>query len=149
MPLPSFNQNGDLPVGIHRATLSETFKHFGTDSPQKKMIAARLKRIYYLAQTTGHLSRFIVFGSFITDKENPNDVDVFMLMKDSFDMTKLTGEAYILFSDHGAAQARFGVSAFWMRCVAALDSEDKAIEDWQVKRDGGLRGIVEIIEESP
>lgn len=149
MPLPSFNQNGDLPVGIYPATLSETMNHFGTGSPQRKMIAARLERVYYLARSTGHLSRFIVFGSFITAKENPNDVDVFMLMKDSFDMTKLTGEATILFSDHGVAQARFGVSAFWLRRVAALDGEEKAIEDWQVKRDGELRGIVEIIEESP
>jgi len=28
-----------------------------------------------------------------------------------------------------------------------LDGEEKTIEDWQVKRDGGQRGIVEIIKE--
>ncbi len=45
------------------------------------------------------------------------------------------------------AQARFGASVFWMRRLAALGDEEKAIEDWQVKRDGGQRGIVEIIKE--
>ncbi len=36
---------------------------------------------------------------------------------------------------------------FWMRRLAALYCEEKAIEDWQVKRDDGQRGIVEVIEE--
>ena len=34
-----------------------------------------------------------------------------------------------------------------MRRLAAFGDEEKAIEDWQVKRDGGQRGIVEIIKE--
>jgi len=46
------------------------------------------------------------------------------------------------------AQSRFGASVFWMRRLAALDDEERVIEDWQVKRDRGKRGIVEIIEES-
>ena len=84
MLLPSFNENGDLPPGIHRATLSEALRHFGTGSHQRKVIATRLERIYRIVLSTGHLSRFVVFGSFITAKEKPNDVDVFILMEDSF-----------------------------------------------------------------
>jgi hypothetical protein len=147
MPLPSFNENGDLPPGIHRATLSETLKHFGTGSSQRRVIVTRLERIYRLALSTGHLSRFVVFGSFITAKEQPNDVDVFMLMEDSFYLSGHTGEVRLLFSNHAVAQARFGASVFWMRRLAALYGEEKAIEDWQVKRDAGQRGIVEVIEE--
>jgi len=94
------------------------------------------------------MSRFVVFGSFVTAKEEPNDVDVFLLMEGSFDVSQLTGEAYLLFSDHAVAQAHFGASVFWIRRLAALDGEHKALEDWQVKRDGGQRGIVEIIGES-
>jgi hypothetical protein len=147
MPLPPFNQNGDLPLGIHRITLSEVLECFGTGSSQRKVIAKRLERIYRLALSTGHLAHFIVFGSFITSKENPNDVDVFMLMEDSFDMSKLTGEVHLLFSNHATAQARFGASVFWLRRLAALNGEEKVLEDWQIKRDGGKRGIVEIVEE--
>jgi predicted nucleotidyltransferase len=148
MPLPSFDENGDLPLGIHCATLFETLKHFGTESRQRQIIATRLERIYRLALSTGEVSRFVVFGSFITAKEEPNDVDVFLLMEDAFDLAKLTGEAHLLFSNHAVAQARFGASVFWIRCLAALGGEEKAMEDWQVKRDGGRRGIVEIIGES-
>lgn len=40
--------------------------------------------MYALAKASGHLARFIVFGSFVTAKPAPNDVDIFLLMSDSF-----------------------------------------------------------------
>ena len=112
MPLPFFNHNGDLPPGIYRATLSATLNRFGSGSLQRRLIAKRLERIYRLALSTGHLFRFVVFGSFITAKQEPNDVDVFMLMEDSFYLSKYTGEVRLLFFDHAGAQARFGASVF-------------------------------------
>ena len=67
-------------------------------------------------------------------------------MDDTFDMGRLTGETRVLF-DHAAAQAHFGASVFWLRRIAALGGEEQAIADWQIKRDGTFRGIVEIVEE--
>lgn len=43
-------------------------------------MARRLERIYTLVRATGHLARFIIFGSFVTAKAEPNDVDIFLLM---------------------------------------------------------------------
>jgi len=48
-------------------------------------MARRLERIYALAKASGHMARFIVFSSFVTAKAAPNDVDIFLLMSDSFD----------------------------------------------------------------
>jgi hypothetical protein len=44
----------------------------------------RLENIYAPAKASGHLARFIVFGSFVTAKPAPNDVDIFLLMSDGF-----------------------------------------------------------------
>lgn len=140
----SFSDSGDLPPGIHKATLSEVITHFGKGSFQRAIMATRLQRIYSLAVETGYVARFIIFGSFVTDKPDPQDIDIFLLMQDTFDVSKLTGEARILF-DHLAAQNYEGVSIFWLRCVAALDGEDAAVEHWQIKRDGKRRGIVEVL----
>jgi hypothetical protein len=93
------------------------------------------------------LARFVVFGSFVTDKLEPNDVDVFMIMDDNFEMEALVAEPRLLFADHGAAQGHFGASVFWIRRLAAIGGEEAAIEDWQIKRDGTERGIVEITRE--
>src|ERR1044072_5080005 len=99
---PQFNNNGDLPVGTYQATLDEVIEHFGTVTPQRRIMALRLSRIYQLVSSTKHLARFIVFGSFVTSKPEPNDIDIFLLMNDTFDASLLTGEAAIVF-DHLAA----------------------------------------------
>ncbi|MFV1965836.1 MAG: hypothetical protein ACC628_10465 [Pirellulaceae bacterium] len=38
------------------------------------------------------MARFVVFGSFVTKKREPNDVDVFMIMDNNFDKGSLRGE---------------------------------------------------------
>jgi len=146
MSLPACNENGDLPPGIHESSLNELLNRFSTGSPMRIVLGLRLKRIYQIALDTGHLARFIIFGSFITEKADPNDVDVFMLMDDDFDLSKVTGETRFLF-DHSLAQSYFGCSVFWVRRLAALGGEDETIGYWQIKRDRTYRGIVEIMEE--
>ena len=50
---PEFNESGDLPVGIHQASLAEVIDHFGRGSFQRAIVAQRLERIYSLASQTG------------------------------------------------------------------------------------------------
>ena len=147
MSSPPLTSTGDLPLGVHRASLRELVDRFGVGFRQRIAVAERLERIHRLAIATGHVSRFVVFGSFITDKGDPNDVDVFIVMHDTFDAGKLRGETALVF-DHAAADAHFGASVFWVRRLAAMGGEQATIEYWQVKRGGGERGIVEIVEET-
>jgi len=111
-------------------------------------VAERLERVYRLAQASGHLARFVVFGSFVTDNLEPYDVDLFLVMDDAFDAGALPSEAALVF-DHAAADAHFGASVFWVRRLAAFGGGQAAVEYWQVKREGSRRGIVEISEEMP
>jgi len=141
---PDLNLNGDLPVGIYQATVEEITEYFGAGTLQRQLVARRLQRIYNLAAGTGQLARFIVFGSFITNKSAPNDVDIFMLMEDTFDLSQISGEAAIIFHNR-AAQNWEGASIFWIRRMAAIGGEEEALKDWQIKRDGSRRGIVEVI----
>ena len=143
---PDLNLNGDLPVGIHEATLSEVIRHFGSGTLQRQTVARRLERIYNLAHGTNQLARFIVFGSFVTNKPDPNDVDVFMLMEDTFDSAQVSGEEAIIF-DNVAAQNSEGASIFWIRRMAAIGGEQETLEHWQIKRDRSRRGIVEVVSD--
>jgi len=141
---PNFDSNGDLPVRIYRATLSEVIAHFGTSTLQRRLVAQRLARIYPLAHSTGQLARFIIFWSFVTVKREPNDVDIFMLMEDTFDAQQVDSETAMIF-DHVAAQHYEGASVFWIRRMAAIDGEETAIRYWQSTREQTKRGIVEVI----
>ena len=91
MPVPTFTEAGDLPQGVHHALLREVLGQFAQSTPQRKIVGMRLARVYELAAAIGHMKRFIVFGSFVTAKLDPNDVDVFLIMHDTFDLTQVTG----------------------------------------------------------
>lgn len=132
-----------MPPGIHTARLEEVEARFGSGSLRRMQLCERLRRVYDLASSTGHVARFVLFGSYVTAKPEPNDVDVVMMMDDDFDASKLKGEVALLF-DHVMAQTVFGASVFWLRRLAALGGEERFIAGWQTKRDGGLRGIVEV-----
>ncbi|HUG70958.1 MAG TPA: hypothetical protein VMM76_24630 [Pirellulaceae bacterium] len=147
MALPELMDSGDLPLGVHQASLKHTLARFGTGHPQRIAVGERLGRIYQIAASTNHLARFVVYGSFVTNKPEPNDVDVFLVMDDDFDGEKLETEAALLF-DHAAADAHFGASVFWVRRTTAFGGEQAMVEYWQAKRGGGQRGIVEIVEDS-
>ena len=139
---PDFNEEGDLPIGVYQTSLAEAIVHFGAGTSQRRLVAQRLARIYDLAANTGSLVRFIVYGSFVTNKPNPNDVDVFLLMEDGFDPAELLGEAVVVFY-HMAAQTYEGASVFWTTRAGALSGEQVMVEGWQNKREKGRRGILE------
>lgn len=148
MAFPPFNQEGDLPPGVYRATLAEVLQRFGGGSVQRRAVADRLNRLYQLVASTGQVARFVIFGSFVTAKDEPNDLDIVLLMEDTFDLSSVTGEAALAFQ-HMEAEAHFGANVFWTRRSGALGGEQAFIEYWQVRREGGLRGIVEIAPEGP
>jgi len=146
LAIPPLTDSGELPLGVHPAPLREVLQRFGVGSAQRIAVGLRLERIYAVARATGHLRRFVVFGSFVTAKEDPKDVDVFFIMEDSFDPGLLNREAESLF-DHTAAQDQFGAGVFWFWRLGCLEGEQAAVEYWQVKPGGGSRGIIEIVQE--
>jgi hypothetical protein len=148
MPLPEFNAVGDLPIGIHKVTLEEVLLRFSSETGQRGLVTRRLLHVYNLARRTGYLERFVIFGSYITNKTEPNYADVILIMKDAFNVETCPVEFLALF-DHAVGQVRYGVSIFWTRPSALIrETIDEYISYWQIKRDKTLRGIVEVIEET-
>ncbi|MBE0541129.1 MAG: hypothetical protein IH623_07070 [Verrucomicrobia bacterium] len=144
MSLPEFTISGDLPPGVHRASWGELLERFGAGGDQRKACTWRLAHIYELARRTDSLQRFVVFGSYVTAKAEPGDVDVILVMDDSFRLEKCPLELRGLF-DHAIAQARYGASVFWIRPALLIgESIEEFISYWQVKRGGAKRGIVEV-----
>jgi hypothetical protein len=144
MPLPEFNENGDLPPGVYRVSIDEVIGRFSGSTSARVRCTWTLSHIYNLAVRTGHLCRVVVFGSYVTAKPDPNDVDVILVMDDSFSQADLPVETRDLF-DHSVAQARYGASIFWIQpSILIADSMDAFVAHWQVKRDGTKRGILEV-----
>ena len=75
--------------------------------------------IYELARATGKLLRFVIFGSYVTEKLAPNDVDIILVMTDNFEVAECDEQTQLLF-DHLRAQQVFGASVFSIRPSTAL-----------------------------
>ncbi len=147
MPLPAFDSCGDLPVGVHPATLAEVIARFGRGTPQRELVTARLVRIYELAQRTRKLERFIIFGSYVTDKPAPNDVDIILVMADDFTEHDYAPDLFPVF-EHRRAQQELGASIFAVRPGFVMgETVDDFIAPWQITRDKSRHGLVEVIPE--
>jgi len=142
--LPELNERGDLPEGVHAATLTEVLARFGGGSSERQAASARLARIYRLAIATGKLRYFLIFGSYVTSKQAPNDVDVILVMFDDFVVAECSAETQALF-DHQAAALEFGASIFWTRPGAIFgEPVEEFLASWQIKRDKSKQGVIEV-----
>ncbi len=148
MTLPDLNEAGDLPEGIYKATIDEVVSQFGSGTAQREIVTERLLRIYQLAKDINHFQRLIIFGSYITTKPAPNDVDVVIIFDDDFDIAACSEEVKKLF-DHQQASYEFGARIFYVRpSLLFLETLDEYIKGWQIKRDGTRRGIIEVRNDS-
>ena len=138
--LPALNENGDLPPGVYLAGWNEIELRFGIGSEARKQAFVTLKHVHDLAVGTGQLKTLYVFGSFVSAALEPRNVDVVLVMKRDFKLENCPWPAIALFS-HAAAEARYGATVFWFR-EGTLPNE--LLQAWQLKRDGTLRGILEV-----
>ena len=144
MAIPELDDNGDLPEGAYQATLDELLERFGGGGVGRQEVARRLARLWELAISTGNVERFVVFGSFVSAKAEPGDVDVFLVLAETFDVDAVEGDARAVFS-HDDAERLLGASVFWVTRSTSAELIDSLLVAWQTKRDSTRRGIVEVI----
>lgn len=148
MSLPAILPTGYLPPGVHRATLAELLDRFGGFSPRRQALAGCLQALITVARATGKLRRTFVWGSFVTTKPFPGDLDVFLLMEAGFDQefSRLPPGQRDLF-DHGRARLLFEADVFW--ATEAIGEAELAswLTVYQLSRELVERGIVEVCED--
>lgn len=142
--LPRLTRQGVLPPGVHRAALPEVLVRFGGGSRRRVRLAQRLQQILSLAQRGGRLCRVLLWGSYVTAKAEPNDVDVMLVMAADFLVEQCDPEARPVF-DPGATEAGLNATVVWVRDDLPAELLDAFVDQWQIGRDGTPRGIVEVI----
>ena len=73
MMVPEFNEEGNLPVGIHKVEWPEFREKFGHNHYRKKLLRGMLYALKSLKKAG--CSTVFIDGSFVTDKRKPNDYD--------------------------------------------------------------------------
>jgi hypothetical protein len=82
--IPSLNEHGYLPPGVHVATLDEVIVRFGHGSEQRAAQAQSLRWLLPICREA-RILKLLINGSFVTDAEEPNDVDCVLLASQAYD----------------------------------------------------------------
>lgn len=86
--LPKSNANGYLPKGVYKATLNEIKQRFGNSaSKRKELFKGFQSLVKILRKHEKRIERFLLNGSFVTDKNSPKDFDCILIVKNDFDFS--------------------------------------------------------------
>jgi len=140
--LPELNADGELPPGVHIADWAEFESRFGVSSPRRLWLSGRLQAIMRLATESGQLRRVFVWGSFVTAKPAPRDLDILLIVGEDFEVDRISGPARAVF-DSARAKLLFESDIFWAPASIGQELLDLWLDTYQTSRSFRKRGIVE------
>jgi hypothetical protein len=108
--IPHFYDGKNLPEGLHRATIHEVITHFG-NSARRAALCTSLQNIIATAQNC-HFRKIILFGSFISSKNDPGDIDLFWTLPPETDTDQIAPACKQLINPQ-TSQALFSCDVFW------------------------------------
>ena len=141
--LPELTIDGELPPGVHTADWPEFISRFGGSSPRRLWLSGRLRKILELATAGGRLRRIFVWGSFVTAKPSPRDLDILLIMSEDFEVEQVSAQAQTVF-DSARAKLQFEADVFWARASIGQEVLDLWLDTYQTSRSFRKRGIVEL-----
>ena len=128
--LPDFSVEGELPPGIHTADWRKFQSRFGGSSLRRDWLTGRLRELLELANSNRKLRRIFIWGSFVTAKTAPNDLDILLIMDDDFEVDGIAGPAQDVF-DSVRAKLRFESDVFWARASIGKEVLDLWLDTYQ------------------
>ena len=96
-----------------------------------------------LAATNGKLRRVFIWGSFVTAKAAPRDLDILLIMDEDFEVDGVAAPAQAVF-DSVRSKLLFESDVFWARASIGHETLALWLDTYQISRSFRKRGIVEL-----
>ena len=139
-----FTEDGLLPPGVHETNLEELKEKMGWSRKRSELLEGLEEALELMA--TGGVVRVYLDGSFLTDKDRPNDVDgCYDLAEDvtAEDLKRLAPIFPPNPSNRAEAKRRFGVDLF-PAAAMELGSGQPFLRFFQTDREGRERGVLSV-----
>jgi hypothetical protein len=139
--IPSFDENGNLPPGIHWADWSEFKERFCTNLRRQRLIDG-LKQVMEKLQAAGCRTIYIN-GSFVTNNPNPGDFDACWDREEvDIDFLRKNAPTLLKIYDRAAQKAKYRGEVF--PSDMPVDDGIMSIDFFQRDRKQNLKGIIAI-----
>ncbi|HAT8606298.1 TPA: DUF6932 family protein [Legionella pneumophila] len=139
--IPNLNNNGELPSGEHQATLDEIEERYGLSSVRRKKLIQGLRDAVQNFEESG-VKTLWINGSFITGKNEPNDIDGCWEYHAGVDLNKLD-PVFISAAGRDAMKNKYGLD-FFIANYVEMGSGLPFPKFFQKNRDGDPKGIIVI-----
>lgn len=137
MGIPVLSANGELPPGEHQATVDEIEITFGSTSARRKDLMQGLREGIHNFEKSGVWTIWID-GSFITDKNEPNDIDGCWEYTSAVDIVKLDP---VFLANRIDMKKKYGLD-FFISNFIETGSGLPFPKFFQINRDGDPKGII-------
>ena len=124
------------------ASLDELRIRFGTNTPRRQFVFRQLEIIVDQLLLTRSLKPYL-FGSFVSGKASPNDVDLLVVMNAGFSTTQLGGNVLELFQ-HDVCRIRYQADLFWVTEVVGNARIEDLLEVFSRDREGRAQCVIEV-----
>ena len=101
------------------ASLDDLRIRFGTSTPRRQFLFRQLEIVIDQLLITRSVKQIYLFGSFVSGKASPNDVDLLVVMNAGFSTTQLGGKVLELFQ-HDVCRIRYHADLFWVTRPLAM-----------------------------
>ena len=142
--IPQFTDEGLLPPGVHETDLEELKGKMGWSFRRRELLEGLEEALELMASRS--VVRVYLNGSFVTDKDRPNDVDgCYDLAEDvrAEDLGRLAPIFPPSPSNRAEAKRRFGVD-FFPAAATELGSGQPFLRFFQIDREGRKRGVLSV-----
>jgi hypothetical protein len=138
MNIPPLQRNGELPPGEYLVSLDDIERVYGRANERRKQLMHGLRETAEQFVRAG-VETIWINGSFVTDKETPNDIDGCWKYTPSVAIDKLD-PVFLQHSRH-AMKDKYGLDFFIANIIEA-GSGLPFPKFFQVNRDGEPKGIL-------
>ena len=142
--IPRFTNEGLLPPGVHETDVGELREKIGWGRKRQGLLEGLEEALELMASCGA--TRVYLDGSFVTDKDRPNDIDgCYDLAEDvtAEDLERLAPIFPPSPSNRAEAKRRFGVD-FFPAAATELGSGQPFLRFFQTDREGRERGVLSV-----
>jgi len=137
--IPKFNEFGYLPKGIYKASIKTIEEKFGSTTAKRKVLFQGFKSLVkILVKYKDAIKQLILNGSFVSNREHPNDFDCLLIVKDNFDIYNPDAEKLLYCKEYFQGDLLIIPEKYRFECrqrIKALESD----------KDGIAKGFLEVI----
>jgi predicted nucleotidyltransferase len=125
------------------ASLDDLRIRFGTSTPRRQFLFRQLEIVIDQLLITRSVKQIYLFGSFVSGKASPNDVDLLVVMNAGFSTTQLGGKVLELFQ-HDVCRIRYQADLFWVTEVVGNARIEDLLEVFSRDREGRAQSVIEV-----